>query len=97
MFIFSSHRLASHIKTIILIFTILFVSFNSSNHAHADELITTPEIKFDALTIQDGLSQSYVFDIVEDQGIVIFILDFQRIESATNTGSSLDQMIHCTA
>lgn len=71
MFIFFSQLCASFFKKLFFTFILLFVLLSSSNFSFGYEYLVTPEIKFKSLTIENGLSQSYVFDIIEDkQGFI---------------------------
>ncbi len=73
MFNFISPILANLFQKIILRYAILFSLLLSINNSLAYEYIVSPELKFESITIQDGLSQSYVFDIVEDKQGLIWI------------------------
>ncbi len=73
MFNFISPILANLFQKIILRYAILFSLLLSINNSLAYEYIVSPELKFESITIQDGLSQSYVYDIVEDKQGLIWI------------------------
>jgi len=73
LFNFISPILANLFQKIILRYAILFSLLLSINNSLAYEYIVSPELKFESITIQDGLSQSYVFDIIEDKQGLIWI------------------------
>jgi len=52
------------LKSILYVFVFVLMSSTSYTFANSDLLL--PQLKFTPLTIKQGLSQSYVYDIVED-------------------------------
>lgn len=81
MFIFLRHFVTNSFKRFLCAFTFfnalfitLFLTLTSTvNVANAYDDIITSQLKFNALTTKNGLSQSYVFDIVEDKHGLIWI------------------------
>ncbi|XPF95873.1 EAL domain-containing protein [Colwellia sp. RE-S-Sl-9] len=67
MFIVLSRLWATPLKKVIFTFSLFFALLSSINYVFANESISAPQLKFKSLTIKQGLSQSYVFDIVEDK------------------------------
>lgn len=64
------HRLSRHTSLYVLF---IFISFAIVNLANAAIQTTPANLKFSHLTKKDGLSQSYVFDIVQDKRGFIWV------------------------
>lgn len=67
VFTFFSRLRVKPLKKIIYTFSLYLVLLTPINYSFANANILPPQLKFKSLTTKQGLSQSYVYDIVEDK------------------------------